>query len=258
MNQIINSTCVDEFRSVFKTFILSEYECIYVSLGSKYNQQYIEYKVPINETVKKMSNAEWQMIPGFIRGKKTLSICIDRFEGSKDKEKNNKILKKIMDPNITMIICDIYGTVQLFEFIISIILEQLKLYSIPQSTFIIVNYLRFISPNHTENYLEENVSHYIQKKMDKTIYRNCLYEWFGYQPNLYNIIYRYNCRIISYMLSCIVLTLQKNIKNTELSSFNINILFGKSIDTQILATFLKNTYDITIIDEMKSFYELYN
>jgi hypothetical protein len=255
MNQLNETTGITDFKSVFETYTLSHYECIYISLGSKYNEEIIEYQYPISETIKKRSNAEWQMLPGFVRCKKTLVVCIDRFENETVKQENRKILKNLLCENITMIICDLDGTVQLFEAMIAYIIQQLSIYTTHPNNVLIVNYIRFINPNHTENFLEENLSSSIHRILEKTIYSNSFYEWFGYQPNLYNIIYRYNCRIIYYLLLRVIDVLQKNIKNSHLSISNMYVLFGKSLETQFLATFFKNIYDITIIDDIKSFYE---
>jgi len=255
MNHLVETTGITEFKSVFKTYTLSDYKYIYVSLGSKYNELFIEYQYTISQTIRQRSNAEWQMLPGFVRCNKTLAICIDRFENENIKCENCYILQDIGRENITMIICDLDGTIQLFESIITCIIQQLAIYKIHQKNVIIANYIRFIKPNHTENYLEENLSSSIYKIMEKTIYRNSLYEWFGYQPNLYNIIYRYNERIIYYILSSVITILQKKIKNAHLSISNVCVLLGESLGTQFLEAFLKNIYDITILDNMKSYYE---
>jgi hypothetical protein len=255
MNPITETTGITEFKTVFERHTLSDYECIYVSLGSKYNEQFVEYKYIMSQTIRKRSNAEWQMLPGFVRCKKTLAICIDRFENENAKSNNYSILEDTVSENITMIICDLDGTIQLFESIIGIIVQQLSIYKIHQKNVIIVNYIRFINPNHTENYLEETLSSSIYKIIEKTIYDSSLYEWFGYQPNLYNIIYRYNEQFICCILSTVISILQKKIKNDSLSTSNIHVLFGELLATPFLSTFLKNTYDITILDNMKSFYE---
>jgi hypothetical protein len=255
MNQITETTGITEFKSVFETLALSDYECIYVSLGSKYNEQFVEYQYIMNKTIRKRSNAEWQMLPGFVRCKKTLAICIDRFENENIKRRNYNILEDIVSENVTMIICDLDGTIQLFESIIHIIIQQFAIYKIHHNMVIIVNYIRFINPNHTENYLEQHLSSSIYKILSKTVYSSSLYEWFGYQPNLYNIIYRYNEQFISCILSTVISILQKKIKNDSLSTSNIHVLFGELLATPFLSTFLKNTYDITILDDMKSFYE---
>lgn len=255
MNKLIETTGITEFKSVFETHTLSEYECIYISLGSKYNEATIEYQYQTNQSIHKKSNAEWQMLPGFVRCKKTLAICIDRFENEQVKQENREILKNILSENVTMIICDLDGTLQLFEAITIFIIQQLGIYKIQSNNAIIVNYIRFINPNHIENYLEENLSSTLYKILEKTIYSNSFYEWFGYQPNLYNIIYKYNCRIIYYLLLSVIDVLQRNIKSTPLSTSNMYVLFGKSLGTQFLATFFKNIYDITVIDDIKSFYD---
>jgi hypothetical protein len=255
MKNIIETTSIIEFQKVFETYQLCEYECLYISIGSKYNQKMVEYKTLTNSKYIKETNAQWQMLPGFVQYKKTISICIDRFENKDIKQQNTTILKEFINPNTTFIICDLDGTIQLFEEIIHYIITRLNICSIHKDKFIIVNYLKFINPNHTEAYLESKLSLCIQNILSKTAYNNCLYEWFGYQPNLYNIIYRYNCRSIYYLLPIVVDILQKNIHNNEFTIFNITVLFGKTINTEMLRAFLKNIYDITLIDSMKSFYE---
>lgn len=255
MNHIVETTGITEFKSVFETYTLSDYKYIYVSLGSKYNEQFIEYQYTMNQIIRKRSNAEWQMLPGFVRCNKTLAICIDRFENENVKSENCNILEDIGRENISMIICDLDGTIKLFESIITCIIQQASIYEIHKNNIIIVNYIRFIKPNHTENYLEENLSSSIYKIMEKTVYRDSLYEWFGYQPNLYNIIYRYNERIIYCILSNVINVLQRKLKNDHLSIFNMRVLFGESLGTQFLEAFLKNIYDISISDNMISYYE---
>lgn len=224
MNKIIETTGIIEFQNIFQTHCLTDYEYIYISFGSKNTQ--------------KISNTKWKMIPGFIYNKKNiLVLCIDRFENNKIKKINKNIIKQHipLNKNINIIICDIDRTIQLFEIIIINIIQRLTIYSINKEKVFIVNYYRFTSPNHIEKYLEQNLSLCFQKILVKTVYSNCFYEWFGYTPNLYNIIYRYNIRIIYNILPIIY-------RNNECSIENI----------KLVDLFLKNIYDITMIHTMKS------
>jgi hypothetical protein len=230
MNKIIETTGITEFQKIFQTHRLTDYEYIYISFGSK-------YYLPKN--TKKISNAKWKMIPGFIYNKKNiLVLCIDRFENNKIKKINKNIIKQhiLSDRNINIIICDIDRTIQLFEILIINIIKRLTKYSINKEKVIIVNYFRFTTPNHIEKYLEQNLSLCFQKILVKTVYSNCFYEWFGYTPNLYNIIYRYNIRIIYNILPIIYCNNEFSIENN-----------------QLIDLFLKNIYDITMIHTMKSF-----
>jgi hypothetical protein len=224
MNKIIETTGITEFQKIFQTYSLTEYEYIYISFGSKY---YLPKKT------QKLSNAKWKMIPGFICNKKNvLVLCIDRFENNIIKKINKNIINQHIpsDRNINIIICDIDRTIQLFENLIINIIQRLKIYSINKEKVTIVNYYRFTSPNHIEKYLEQNLSSCFQKILVKTVYSNCFYEWFGYIPNLYNIIYRYNNRIIYNILPIIYCNNAFSIENIKL--FDL---------------FLKNMYDITMI-----------
>lgn len=255
MNNFIETNGENEFKNIFESYILSHYECVYIGFGSKYNQNIITYNTQINKTIQKYSNANWQLLPGFVRNRKTLAVCIDRFENDDTKQENKKILNQQLESNITMIICDVNGTIPIFENILIYIVEQLNLYSIHKNNVIIVNYLRFIYPNNSENYLEQYLPVCLQKVLLHTIYKNSFYQWFGYQPNLYNIIYRYNNRSIYHLLSSVCNILQNTIRNNELTILNMNKLLGKSLDTQLLILFFKNIYDITLVDDMKSFYD---
>ena len=126
--------------------------------------------------------------------------------------------------------------IQFNLFLIINIIKRLTKYSINKEKVIIVNYFRFTTPNHIEKYLEQNLSLCFQKILVKTVYSNCFYEWFGYTPNLYNIIYRYNIRIIYNILPIIYCNNEFSIENN-----------------QLIDLFLKNMYDITMIHTMKSF-----
>ena len=239
MNNIIETTGMIEFKNSFETHVLSDYECIYISFGSK-----CKCKNP------SMTNANWRMIPGFIYDKKSLALCIDRFENKKNKNINKNILKQHIASNVNIIICDIDRTIQIFEIILLFIIQRLTTYSVNKENVIIVNYFRFTTPNHVEKYLEQNVSSCFQKVLMKTVYSNCFYEWFGYAPNLYNIIYRYNNRIIYNILPLVCKILKK-----ELSMQNIQFLSQELHHSKIIELFLKNMYDITIKNTMKSLYE---
>ncbi len=240
---------VKEFKNIFATYNICNYDCIYISFGSKYNQQTVEYTMQ-NTSIKKRSNAHWQMLPGFIRNKKSLAICFDRFENDIIKQENIDILKKEIGEE-TIIICHIDGTIPLFEDIVQFLLAQFTVNSVDPTRVILVNYLRFISPNESELYLEQHLSTTIQHMLTSTIYINCLYEWFGYQPNLYNMIYNYNDHIIYHLLSNSRSIMQKTLVYDELSIYNVSTILA--MDPKI-ASFLKHIYDITLTDTMQPVY----
>lgn len=247
---VIETTGINEFSSIFENMNICLYDNIYISLGSKYNGiDVITYNMA-NKTIQKKSNAKYQMIPEFIRSniqQKTLAICIDRFENDTIKNENVEFLSEYTW--LKTIVCDIDGTIQIFESIIDIIINVAVKNNISSDKLIIVNYIRFIHPNHTESYLEENLSAALQKRLciyDKK-YEKCLYEWFGYQTNLYNIIYRYNVPIIYVIIRDVLNILQKNIDNNEICIDDIAILRNSNINTRFLYIFLENSYDITQI-----------
>jgi hypothetical protein len=245
---IMETSGISEFKNIFEKIDLTIYDYIYVSMGSKYNNsETITYTIA-NKTIHKKTNAEWQMIPEFIRNisnqMKTLVICIDRFENNTIKKTNIDVLSHIINNGMYIIICDLDGTIHLFESIIDIITKSAVKYAIPPEKIMIVNFIRFIYPNHTESYLEENLSKSLHKQLLQTAYTDCLYEWFGYQPNLYNIVYKYNAQSLFIILSSVINTLNKNIEHCELTSDNIHILENSTINRRFLGIFLKNTFDI--------------
>lgn len=260
MNELTEVTGIDELERTMNKTIFINYDSIYVSIGSKYNESTVEYLLPYNKTIKKQSNAGFQMIPGFIRNnkKKILCICVDRFENRNIKQKNIEIIESIilenqgenMSKKIHMIIGDLDGTVQIFEKFIQIILQKCREFSVKPKNLIVVNYLRFISPNHTEYYLEQNVSNALNAIFSKTVYSDCFYEWFGYQPNLFNIIYKYKSQVIYSILYSVCSLLQKIINDDEISCHNIEYIFNNINDIRpnILELFCKSCYDITCIN----------
>lgn len=263
MNQpFVQTAGIDNFKFELYDRDLQTYDFIYISLGSKFNQYHIQYTMPYNKIIHKISNAEFQMIPAFCRNKpdkKILSICIDRFETANTKQENIDILAKILDhePNIEMILCDLDGTVQLFETIIQFIIEQIEKCTLDQSLLFdekkmaIVNYINFISPNHTEYYLEQKISETIHKIICNTRFHDSFYQWFGYQPNLYNFIYKYKAQYISYGMTFLCDILQKSIGNEELTIYNKDKVIHSincSRNRELYEMFFKNVRDICHTD----------
>ena len=237
MNQNTMITKIDRgngtfqwYQSEFDKHPYTAYDTIYISFGSKFNQTYIKYTLPYNKHITKYSNAEFQMLPHFYRNRpgKTLAICIDRFENEVAKQENLEILANIgqTEQNIEFIMCDLDGTIQLFEYITQYLIDKLSGIqrdnnkSMDETNFMIANYLRFISPNHTEYYLEQNLAGAIDKLLSKTAFRGCFYQWFGYQPNIYHFIYKYENQYISYMLHLLYGILEKTLDEEELTMYN--------------------------------------
>jgi len=208
--------------------------------------------MPYNKIIDKISNAEFQMIPAFYRKtnppKKTLAICIDRFETPENKQENILLLTQVLEnePTIEMILCDLDATIQLFEHLVLFVIERCSP-KIDENKLMIVNYINFISPNHTEYYLEQNLAEAINRILCNTRFRDCFYQWFGYHPNLYNFIYTYNAQYISYGLSFLCDILQKSIGNENLTIYNKHKV-KQSIQCkskqQLYDMFLQNVRDI--------------
>lgn len=242
------------YQCQFDKHDFSGFDYIYISLGSKFNRTHIEYLLPYNRSVVKYSNADFQILPAFYRNKpdkKTLSICIDRFENADIKDKNIEIVSNIhqTEQNIKFILCDLDGTIQLFEMLIQYIID--KLISLQETNLMIANYLRFVSPNHTEYYLEQNLSNAIDKLLSKTPFRSCFYQWFGYQPNTYNFIYKYQEQFMTYGVYFLCEILEKLLDIEELTIYNkddVRKLITCPKQRNIYDMFLKHSLDICHTD----------
>jgi hypothetical protein len=169
---------------------------IYISIGSKLNEEYIEIE---KEKIK--SNAQYQMYPAFLRNKKNvLLIIIDYFSNNNILEKNKKLLLKNMTENIPKIIIfnlsDFEKVSSVEIYFLNYILHILNL-KLQETSIMICNYIKYfnepteIEKNRSKNVIEK-IKFAIQiKNMDQD---NIYYEWFGYNYMLYNIIC--NCKYI--------------------------------------------------------------
>jgi len=192
---------------------------------------------------RKWTNAMEQILPQFYREKdiigEPLIICVDRF--SPDELAKNKAKIAELDANIIIYNSD--ATIQSLEEFISYMTTYLSNRNYPIENIIIANYVRYVSPNHTENFFEENIPKVIYKGLNES-YRTRFYQWYGYQPNTYNLLYNYDQ--YQYMIGYgKILSILDGIYGHEsLSYSNLYMIKESGKNAIYLEMFLKNSMDI--------------
>jgi hypothetical protein len=101
-------------------------------------------------------------------------------------------------------------------------------------------------PNLDEALLDSNLSETIYKTMSSSKYKKSLYQWFGYHPNLYNIIFNYQEYYVLYFakFSQLVQFLGKKYGETPISVVSASELNDEIEKYPFLTTFMKSAVDI--------------
>ena len=237
----------------------SLYEKIYISFGSKYNDPVVHYdfdKIPPRNT-----NAPFQMIPAFLRDYSEtdhiLCICIDDFSNPSLLETNRQIISPVIKGSMDMIFVDwnIVGH-DLFKFL-PLYLNLLKKYAIRPEKMICALYFHFLNPNPTEEIFSEKAADISRSIFKTSIYRNSLYLWYGYMPNLYNCISPAYYSLVYYSENLSIL--HKQFEYSVLNSYDIG-RWIPTLDPRIklrMRTFLTNCYDITQFSNDGNLYPLF-
>lgn len=183
-------------QTIFETTTNYPLTRLYVSIGSKLN----ELIIVDSQYEQWHSNALHQMFPEFLQNNSdqsediTFIIIIDKFTDFEYK-RNELILrnrlKKSKHTHIVILntLCDENLLFQLINYI-NYICNKTRISS---RNLLICNYVKFSSiPNHQECQQSFFISSIINKLLNKTkYYKECLYEWFGYDYSLFNMIYNY-------------------------------------------------------------------
>ena len=169
---------------------------LYLSIGSKLN----ELVIADSQYEQWYSNALHQMFPEFLQNNSyytedaTFIIIIDRFtdfEYRRNELLLRNRLKKSKHTHIVILntLCDEKLLVPLIKYITYICGKTDML----SRNLLICNYVKFSStPNYQEYQQSFFISSFIDKLLSKTKhYKECLYEWFGYDYSLFNMIYNY-------------------------------------------------------------------
>ena len=167
------------------------YKHVYVSIGSKFNQTYIQ----INGRSEK-TNANIQILPKFLKKEEQLIIMIDRISTEDSKLDHLEYINDRVSNNSKCILLNRYADKDFIEGFFDILLPKLFDHYIDPNNFIISTFLRFLnSPNEIERnsakMIQKTIYDYLKIFQDE-IYLNCFYEWFGYEDILRDYIYNYN------------------------------------------------------------------
>jgi hypothetical protein len=245
------SYCTNDF-SEFQTVLdilwnYSQYKYVYISIGGKIN----EYEFNIqhcNKSIKMISNAHHQMIPSFLcdRNSKILIICIDHFQNESDEKINRDVCKSLIQPNMDFIFYDHHitlSTITDFFKYFDAVLETRRIF--PEH-FMVCNYIRFLNdPNMDEVLLDDRLSEVLVHTMSAK-YKRSVFQWFGYHPNLYNIIFNYQDYSIMNLSRFSQLShfLEKTYGVSQLSSSYASNMKKHFETFPFLEKFMKHTIDI--------------
>ena len=169
------------FPSELVDSLMTKYEQIYVSIGGKYNEPFVEIS-----RVRTPTNALNQMIP--IQSD-IFILVLDDF-GDKVEINTEKITQRIQDTNNHVVLCDLHLTILQIQEIITTIISLMKKHNWNSEQCIICNFIRFLHPNQHEYQFETNIPTAIYRVLEPK-FQSCFYQWFGYHPILYSMVYQY-------------------------------------------------------------------
>lgn len=225
---------IKDFHSVKErlTDYFDNHDChyVYISLGSKFNEQNVDFTYP---KVNKHSNALNQMIPSFTYPysceKNTLFIIIDDFHDNESLLKNqHKLEHMTMDlPYMKIFLVDYLVNIQNIDLLITSLMDSIHP-KINPDQFMLCNFIRFKSPNDHDNQLETQLPikiHHFLKNYQNGCYSKKFYQWYGYSYYTYHYVYNYESYRHGYMLHIrpIFHMLEKVLKDC-LDDFNIDLV----------------------------------
>jgi hypothetical protein len=244
-----SKNCITTIDTVFKN---KSYHYVYVSIGSKYNQQDVYFyssSMPVAKRVD--TNALQQMVPMFLYTKPSstniLNITIDIFSSDHELQFNKRLIVSTDIENMDNIIinmnCNEQNIIAFGEKLLSLVSYT----NILETNFMLCNYVKFAnSPNYEELHAENKIPIHLENlfKGKYSKYINSYYEWYGYKYNLYNCIYN-----VSYGKKDIYLYKT----TTELNNI-MNILRNQNIQTKKIndikiIELMVNSYDISVIND---------
>lgn len=234
--------------NIFKNKI---YDYVYVSIGSKYNQQDVYfYSQTMNVANRRDTNALYQMVPLFLytkpSSKTILNITIDIFRNDHELLFNKRLIESTDIDNMDNLIINMTCNEETIREFGETLLLKLLNNNISETDFMLCNYVKFMnSPNPEEIDAENNIPIYLEKifKGEYLKYINSYYEWYGYKYNLYNCIYN-----VSYGKKDICLYNTTTILNNKINILH-NQNIRKSINEKKIIELMVNSYDISVINE---------
>ena len=172
-------------------FLDTRYDYVYVSIGSKLNQSYINKHA-------RTTNAREQMLPQFLQGNidvRILSIVVDVFPDMDSVIQSTRLLDDAITDNITCIVLNKFCNHAFITSFVEKMTDYFQCNQMSPSNCMICNYVRHINtPNPIEQESEDGIPSTIQKCLNicnNGKYDKCFYQWFGYRTNFNNYIYNY-------------------------------------------------------------------
>ena len=210
---------------------------IYVSFGGKWNNLTVPLKT-FNDQMW-ISNSLDQMIPSFIRYQteinNTLVIIIDEFKDTKIMNLNKKLITHNIEDSNNVYVCIINKFCNSKEIIMdftSKVIEFSTRHNIINKNFMICNFVKYLNqPNIFELSNSISISSAIDDVIKDTVYRDCLYEWFGYKYGLHTLVYNRNKLYKQPYFGYSARILKNILKHEE---FNLPIHMWKEITTKNL------------------------
>lgn len=243
IHEITKHSALDFIKSLFD----KTYTKIYLSFGSKYNERRVIYESPAIPD--HSTNAPYQMLPAFLRdyseNEHILSICVDDFSNIENKLINKNIIGFVIKDTDDFVFVD--WKLEIFDLYTFLrpFLKLLEENDIRSYQFYCVLYLKFIHPNPIEDNFSEKIEKLVNSIFKDSIYRNSLFIWFGYHPNLYNYIYPAYYSFANYAYNLTVI--QKRFKYEHIDRYDIDswVSILKPNEQTRMLPFLTNCYDIT-------------
>lgn len=239
----------DEFQTILDIlWNYKEYNYVYISIGGKINED--EFNMPyLDKIIKMKTNAHLQMRPSFLcdRNSKILIICIDNFRNETDEKINREICKSLIQRNMDFIFYNHQITLESITEFFHYFAKLANTRGILPENFMICNYVRFMNePNLDEVILDSKLSETIYKTLVSTEYKNSLFQWFGYHPNLYNIIFNYHEYYVMYysQFSQVVQYLGKKFRFSQISTYSASQIYDDIQKHPFLDKFMKSAVDI--------------
>jgi hypothetical protein len=243
--------CLNDLQKhVIELFNVNQYKKIYVSIGSKWNEYTYEYNQIYGNKIYRETNSHLQLVPNFMkkRNEKVILIALDQFHDVENRMENFKVVQDQLSSNMDFIFYDNIDAIDVIQTFVQFIIEIIEMNNISPDDFMIVNYICFQRPNNHEYFTEKNSKNLIYNLLKNTIYIDCYYQWFGYQENLYNIVYRYNKYNNMYRFNEILCALHTLLRSNLFGVDNVYYIYDYYTTQKhnlYFTVFLNNVVDIS-------------
>lgn len=223
----------------------SNVDQIYISLGAKYNQEYVQFGSQTHSH-NDNTNSLYQMIPNFIRypqtDKHNIVIVVDEFHNKELLEKNKRLLTNEIHfhclEGLSILLVDHHILYKEIDKILNPLINFMETSKLAPEKLKIVNYIQFQRPNSLELKLEKelptSIAHFLKTEFEGKYIAN-YYQWYGYMFYYYDYIYAYEEYHFSKLMH--MMFIQINLLQKSIFSTHLNPLHYEQIDH--LANFLK-------------------